>query len=220
MGHTHRMARRAWCLVGVVLSMVACDDKSTNPEPQVERRALDVVYVIHPGRTTPGPVVLRCGFIVGPDSCWTLESVQARLDGYTVIVEGSAVRPAGAAECGSVARFDSIILTTPPLLQHTRYDLVAGALHDDLWIHPDYPPQGEWLMALGGICPPHISMQECYQFTPLYPGALAARGWLVENWPALSNCMSAQLYAQMDGRYVCYRLGDDNALIVRKVVRR
>lgn len=204
----------------VVLAFVACNDNSTNPSPQLQRRAIDVVYVIHPGRTTPGPVTLRCGFIVGPDSCWTLESVQARLDGYNVIVEGIAVHPAGTVAYGSAARFDSVMLTTPPLLQHTRYDVIAGPLHDDLWIHPEYPPQEEWLMAVGGICPPLSSTQSCYQFTPEYPGATAAHGCLIENWPALTHCMSAKLYAEFAGRVSCQPYGNDNAMIVRSVAPR
>ncbi len=212
-----RLGTSVACL-GVVVLIAACDHDSTRPAPQVERRALEVVYVIHPGRMTPGPARLRCGFIVGPDSCWTIESIGARLDGYSLIVEGTAVRPAGATGCDSVARFDSVTLTTPPLLEPTRYDLIAGDLHDDLWVHPDFSPQGEWLVAVGGICPPHISMQSCYQFTPVHPAALAAHGWLVENWPALTGCVSAQLYAEFRGRVSCSPLGEDNALAVRKVI--
>jgi hypothetical protein len=143
-----------------------------------------------------------------------------RLDGYKIIVEGTAIRPVGATACGSVARFDSVTFTTPPLLEPTRYDLIAGELKDDLWIHPAYPPQGAWMIAVGGICPPHISMQSCYQFTPVHSAARAARGWLVEGWPPLTGCRSALLYAEFSGRVTCWPLGEDNALAVRKVVLR
>jgi hypothetical protein len=200
--------------------VAACNENPTTPPPQVERRALDPIYVIYPHLSAPGPVVLRCGFIVGPDSSWTLESARVRLDDYHIIVEGTAIRLAGVTTGTSAARFDSVTLTTAPLLEPTRYDLIVGELKDDLWIHDGYPPQASYMMALGGICPPHITMYSCYQFEPVHPAALAARGWLVENWPALTGCASAVLYAEILGRVSCTPLGEDNAFAFRKVMLR
>lgn len=209
--------------MGLALTILAlscaCDDTPTGRSTDVARRALEFAYVIHPGRTTPGRVLLRCGVLVGPDSCWTIESARARLDGYMVVVEGTAVRAFPHVDCGRAARYDTLSLETPPLLETARYDLVAGDLVDDLWIHPDYEIAQRWLVARGSICPPHITTLSCYHFVPSHPAREIAGGWLVRDWPPPTRCISAALYAEILGWGDCTPgSGEDNLLAVRRVV--
>jgi len=200
----------------MVATCSACEQSATLPDPQVSRRPLEFEYVLHPGRTTPGLVALRCGVLVGPDSCWGVESAQVRLLGLRVIATGTAIHVGHHPDCGGPAKYDTLTLVTPHLPGVGRYELVAGSLVDDLWIDPANQKVVEWMVARGGSCPPLVTALRCFLFTPFHPLSDVAGGWLIGGSPDRGRCVPVYLRAEM-GRAECVGADERNGLFVRSL---
>jgi hypothetical protein len=198
----------------LLLLAAACDEYPGDPRPSPPgppRQPIEFVWMIHPGRAIAGPVHVQFGVRVGPHSCWRLEAVVARLDGLVLQFEGTAVADV-AGPCAAVVVYDTVAVTTPALLTSHYYDLAAGDLVDYVMIWPDSVTPAPRLVARGSICPPLTTTIPCYRFEVWHPRQDLAGGWIA-NWPALTGCISAQLWAEILSPQACGRYGTKPTLL-------
>jgi hypothetical protein len=201
-------------LLGLVAT--SCEKPATAPEPL--RHPLEFEYIIQPARIQPDvPFTVRAGVLVGPDGCWKIESAAIRKVGYEIRVEGTAIYAPDGGACAQVVVYDTLVLEGPPLHEVTRYDLIAGSLTDDIYVHPDYVDERPTLIAYGGICPPLITTYSAYVFQPRYPGSTVAGGWL-DNPPPLDRCIQVLLYGEVVGWADLARGGLRQVIHISKLV--